>query len=81
MAHNQPVSLPSIARLAHNMLYRKRFFPYYTDTMIGGLDLEGVGALYCYDSVGSYERLRCGAKGAAAQIITPFLDNQVSSFP
>jgi 20S proteasome subunit beta 6 len=78
MGHNQPISLPSLARLAHKMLYGKRFFPYYTNTMIGGLDPDGDGALYCYDPVGGYERLQCGAKGAASRFITPFLDNQVS---
>ena len=58
------------------MLYGKRFFPYYASTIIGGIDVDGKGALYGFDSVGSYERLRCRAGGAAAALIMPFLDNQ-----
>ncbi len=60
------------------MLYGKRFFPYYVHTIIAGLDEEGVGAIYSFDPVGSYEREQCRAGGAAASLIMPFLDNQVN---
>lgn len=43
-----------------------------------GLDEEGKGALYSYDPAGSYKRDQCAAAGAAASLIMPFLDNQVS---
>ena len=43
-----------------------------------GLDEEGKGALYSYDPAGSYKRDDCAAAGAAASLIMPFLDNQVS---
>ena len=59
------------------MLYGKRFFPYYASTIIGGIDADGKGVLYGFDSVGSYEQLQCRAGGAAAALIMPFLDNQV----
>ena len=45
---------------------------------MAGLDEEGKGALYSYDPVGSYEREQCRSAGAAASLITPFLDNQVN---
>ena len=32
----------------------------------------------CYDPAGSYKRDECAAAGAAASLIMPFLDNQVS---
>jgi 20S proteasome subunit beta 6 len=60
------------------MLYGKRFFPYYASTLIGGIDADGKGVLYGFDSVGSYEPLQCRAGGAAAALIMPFLDNQVN---
>ena len=37
----------------------------------------GVGAVYCYDAIGSYERENYRANGSAAALIQPFLDNQV----
>ena len=39
--HNKEMSTQSIAQLASTILYGKRFFPYYTFNIIGGLDEEG----------------------------------------
>jgi hypothetical protein len=38
---------------------------------------SGSGAVYSFDSVGSYEREACRAAGAASALVQPFLDNQV----
>ena len=46
--------------------------------ILAGLDEEGNGALYSYDPAGSYKRDQCAAAGAAASLIMPFLDNQVT---
>ncbi|KAJ8609269.1 hypothetical protein MRB53_039210 [Persea americana] len=54
------------------------FFPYYVTTIVAGLDERGVGAVYSFDPVGSYEREQCRAAGAASSLIMPFLDNQVN---
>lgn len=40
--HNKEMSTQSIAQLASTILYGKRFFPYYTFNIIGGLDEEGI---------------------------------------
>lgn len=77
--HNdKKLSLSSAARNIQHLLYGKRFFPYYVQTVIAGLDDEGRGAVYSFDPVGSYEREQCRAGGAAASLIMPFLDNQVN---
>ena len=39
------MSTQSIAQLASTVLYGKRFFPYYTFNIIGGLDEEGKSVL------------------------------------
>lgn len=72
------MSVSACAQRLSHILYNKRFFPYYTHAILGGLDEEGKGALYSYDPVGSYEREQCRAGGAAASLIMPFLDNQVN---
>lgn len=77
--HGTHMSLSSIARLISNMLYGKRFFPYYVYNILGGIDEDGKGAVYSFDPVGSYERETCRAAGAAQSLLQPFLDNQVSS--
>lgn len=72
------MSVKACAQRLSTILYGKRFFPYYVHAILGGLDEDGKGALYSYDPVGSYEREQCRAAGAAASLITPFLDNQVN---
>lgn len=76
--HNKKMAIKSAARMIQQELYKKRFFPYYCQTIIGGLDSEGKGAIYSYDYVGSYEREQSRAVGGGASLITPFLDCEVN---
>ncbi|KAL1972423.1 hypothetical protein VTN31DRAFT_6837 [Thermomyces dupontii] len=76
--HGKRMSVKACAQRLSTLLYQKRFFPYYTHAILGGIDEDGKGALYSYDPVGSYEREQCRAGGAAASLIMPFLDNQVN---
>lgn len=75
--HNHTISTPAIAQLLSNTLYYKRFFPYYTFNVLGGLDEEGRGAVYGYDAIGSFERIPYGVTGSASALITSVLDNQI----
>merc|ERR1712018_514884 len=63
--------------MMHTILYSRRFFPYYCFVLVGGLDKDGVGALYGYDAIGSYERILSGAQGSGNTLVMSFLDNQV----
>ena len=76
--HGKEITVKACAQRLATILYQKRFFPYYTHAILGGIDEDGKGALYSYDPVGSYEREQCRAGGAAASLIMPFLDNQVN---
>ena len=76
--HGKDMTVAACAQRLATILYSKRFFPYYVQAILGGLDEEGKGALYSYDPVGSYEREQCRAAGSAASLIMPFLDNQVN---
>lgn len=77
--HNKQMSCPAMAQLLSNTLYYKRFFPYYSFNVVGGLDNEGKGCVFTYDAVGSYERVGYGAQGTGGTLMMPVLDNQLKS--
>lgn len=76
--HRRQISTPSIAQMLSNTLYYKRFFPYYTFNVLGGIDEEGKGCVYGYDAIGSFQRYPVACSGTANALIQPILDNQVS---
>ena len=76
--HGKSISVTACAHRLSTLLYSKRFFPFQVQAILMGLDEDGKGALYSYDPAGSYKRDECAAAGAAASLIMPFLDNQVS---
>ncbi|CAO3591156.1 unnamed protein product [Absidia cylindrospora] len=77
-AHDKDMSCDALAQMLSNTLYQRRFFPYYAFCVLGGVDDNGEGGVYCYDAVGSYERELARASGSASALIQPFLDNQVN---
>jgi len=75
--NGKPMSTPAIAQMLSNMLYYKRFFPYYTFNVLGGIDENGIGCAYHYDAVGSMERSKYATAGTGQQLLHPVLDNQL----
>jgi 20S proteasome subunit beta 6 len=75
--HNKDISAPAVSQLLSNTLYYKRFFPYYTFNLCCGVDAKGVGRVYGYDAIGSFEEIPYGCVGSSMHLITSLLDNQV----
>lgn len=69
-----------IANLLSKTLYGRRFFPYYTFNLVGGLDKNGKGILYGYDAIGSYDNASGLAQGSGAHMILPLLDAELVGY-
>lgn len=54
---------PSAAQLLSATLYQRRLFPYYSFTLLGGIDCKGNSFLYKYDAVGSFEKVNAVCSG------------------
>lgn len=74
--NRRKISMASAAHLLHNILYSKRFFPYYSFITFSGYVETPV--VYGYDPVGSYESVVCDCSGSSAPLIQPILDSVVS---
>lgn len=75
--HGREMSTGALAQLVSIMMYNRRFFPYYTSTIVAGLTKEGNGIVYSYDPLGNCEETTYRAGGSASALLQPVLDNHV----
>lgn len=73
---HKKISLKALAHLLHNLLYSKRFFPYYSYAILCGFE-NGTATVYSYDPVGSYDKTRCRCNGSGSVMIQPLLDSWI----
>ena len=51
--YNTRMSLKALAKLLSNILYSSKFFPYYVEVIVGGIDRDGKPRVYVLDPVGA----------------------------
>jgi len=68
------MSVEACSNLLSAIMYGRRMFPYFTFSVLGGVDRQGRGALFRYDAVGSFERVRAVCAGKGEALIQPQLD-------
>lgn len=75
--HGKEMSTNAIAQMLSNLMYNRRFFPYYVSNVLAGLDLDGKGVVYSYDPIGHCEKATYRAGGSSGALLQPVLDNQI----
>ena len=88
--HNSRIEVQSVANLLQQILYGRRTFPFYSFCVVAGIDTRsilrgkggsgrrGVGAVYVYDAIGSYERVAVACAGTGRELLQPILDRLFS---
>lgn len=78
--HNENMSIPAVVEMLSLELYMRCFsrIPYFTNSVLAGIDGNGCGCAYRIGPLGFYEKVTYIAVGAANEELLPFLDNQVA---
>ncbi|KAL3105629.1 hypothetical protein niasHT_021732 [Heterodera trifolii] len=74
--YQRPMSLNQCGEMLSRTLYSRRFFPYFTGTIICGITSDGRGDLYSYDPVGCIETKLFEASGNGGSTLSTFFENQ-----
>jgi proteasome beta subunit len=76
---NAPVTIRSIARRLSVLMYSYKWFPFFVETLVGGVESDGTPRLYVLDPLGSVLEEDYTAVGSGATIAFGFLENNYSS--
>lgn len=77
LENSVPMSTKSVAKLLSNILYSQRYYPAFTETMIGGLDREGP-VLYILDQLGSLIEDKYAAMGSGGTVAIGIIEEGYS---
>jgi proteasome beta subunit len=71
--HGRRISVNSAAKSMSSILFERRYFPYITQTIVGGIDDEGP-SIYTLDPLGSVLRDKYATAGSGAEIAIGVLE-------
>ncbi len=70
----EPIPVKSAARLASNIFFSARFYPYMADVIVGGVDGKG-GAIYNIDLFGSLTQDKYHSTGSGSPVAFGILES------
>jgi len=76
---NAPVTIRSIAKRLSTLMYSYKWFPFFVETLVGGVESDGTPRLYVLDPLGSVLEEDYTAVGSGATIAFGFLENNYNS--
>jgi proteasome beta subunit len=62
-----PIPISAVARLAANILFQSRFYPFLLQSIIGGVDEQG-SHIYALDPLGSVTEEKCISTGSGSPV-------------
>ncbi len=74
LERNRPISVRSATKAMATILFQTRYFPYFTQTIVGGLDAEEGASVYVLDPLGSLIPDKYAAVGSGAEIAMGVLE-------
>ena len=78
LEENKKINPKSAAKLVANILYKNKFFPYFTSTIIGGTD-ENNRYLFALDPIGSIIEDEFAAIGSGSEISIGLIEKKYKS--
>jgi len=69
----RPINVKATAKLMSNLLFNQRYYPLFTQTIVGGMDDEGA-SVYVLDVLGSLIPDKYAAVGSGAEIAVGVLE-------
>lgn len=72
---NAPVTTRSIAKRLSILMYSYKWFPFFVETLVGGVESDGTPRLYVLDPLGSILEEEYAAVGSGATVAFGFLEN------
>uniref|UniRef100_A0A1A9W8Z1 Proteasome subunit beta n=1 Tax=Glossina brevipalpis TaxID=37001 RepID=A0A1A9W8Z1_9MUSC len=76
-AYSKIIPIDVLAQMLSMAIYNWRPFPYFVSNILAGLNSEGKGVVYSYDSIGNFTKRNGVASGFAGTLLQPVLDNQI----
>ncbi len=69
------IAVRAAAKLLASILYSNKYFPFFSEILVGGIELDGTAKLYVMDPVGSLIEDDYAAIGSGAPIAIGVLEN------